>query len=182
MTKTVALIVGSLRKDSINRKLATALGTLAQGKLTFHEVNIGALPHYNEDLWEQAPAPVTDMKATVDKADAVLVVTPEYNRSFPGIIKNALDWGSRPYGKNSWSGKPAAATGTSGGAISSAVAQSHLKSELLNQNMVVMHQPEAYVQWNEDAFAADGSITDENIRKFLQGYVDAFAAFIDKHG
>ncbi|SMO54815.1 NADPH-dependent FMN reductase [Paracoccus laeviglucosivorans] len=182
MTKTVALLVGSLRKDSINRRLAKALEKLAEGKLTFTEVNIGALPHYNEDLWENVPASVTELKQTVEAADAVLVVTPEYNRSFPGVIKNAMDWASRPYGKNSWSGKPAAATGTSGGAIASAVAQSHLKSELLNQNMVVMHQPEAYVQWKEEAFAADGSITDESIRKFLQAYVDAFARFVEKHG
>lgn len=182
MTKTVALIIGSLRKESINRRLARALQGLAQGKLTFHEVNIGALPHYNEDLWEHAPAAVTALKQAVASADAVLVVTPEYNRSFPGVIKNALDWASRPYGQNSWSGKPAAVTGTSGGAIASAVAQSHLKSELLNQNMVVMHQPEAYVQWKEDAFAEDGTITDENIRKFLQAYVDAFAGFVEKHG
>lgn len=181
MTKTVALIIGSLRKDSINRKLSKALQVLAQGKLTFQDVNIGALPHYNEDLWENAPASVTELKAVVEKADAVLVVTPEYNRNFPGVIKNALDWGSRPYGKNSWSGKPAAIAGTSPGAIGTAAAQSHLRTELVNQNMVVMHQPEAYVQWKDEVFAEDGSITDEGTRKFLQSYVDAFARFIDKH-
>ncbi|MTH63473.1 NADPH-dependent FMN reductase [Paracoccus shanxieyensis] len=182
MTKTVAVIIGSLREDSINRKLTRALEKLAEGKLSFVELNIGALPHYNEDLWETVPAEVSDLKAKVEAADAVLAVTPEYNRSFPGVIKNALDWASRPYGKNSWSGKPAAVTGTSPGVIGAAVAQGHLKAEMLNQNMVVMHQPEAYIHWKADAFADDGSITDEGIRKFLQAYVDAFAAFIEKHG
>ena len=128
------------------------------------------------------PAAVTALKTAVAGADAVLAVTPEYNRSFPGVIKNALDWGSRPYGKNSWSGKPAAVTGASPGAIGAAIAQSHLKSELLNQNMLVMHQPEAYIQFKPEAFAKDGSVTDDGLRKFLQSYVDAFADFIEKHG
>lgn len=181
MAKTVALIIGSLREDSINHKLAKALVKLAEGRVNFEEINIGDLPHYNEDLWDDLPAPVAALKDLANNADAVLVVTPEYNRNFPGVIKNALDWGSRPYGQSSWSGKPAAVTGSSPGAIGAAVAQSHLKSELLNHNMVVMHQPEAYLQWKPEAFAADGSITDPSIAKFLSGYVDAFVAFIDKH-
>lgn len=181
MTKTVALIIGSLRKDSINRKLAKALEKLAEGKLTFVEVNIGALPHYNEELWDNPPAAVTEMKATLATADAVLVVTPEYNRSYPGVIKNALDWGSRPYGQSSWPGKAAAVTGASPGAIGTAVGQAHLKLDLLVQDTIVMAHPEAYIQWKPEAYGPDGSVTDEGTRKFLQSYVDAFAAFIDKH-
>lgn len=181
MAKNVALIIGSLRKDSINRKLAKALEKLADGRLMFTEINIGTLPHYNDELWDNVPSPVAALKDQVGNADAVLVVTPEYNRNFPGVIKNALDWGSRPYGSNSWSGKPAAVTGSSPGAIGTAVAQAHLKSELLNQDMVVMHQPEAYLQWKAEAFAPDGTITDPSIAKFLTAYIDAFVAFIDKH-
>lgn len=182
MPKSVALIIGSLRKDSINRKLAKALEKLAEGRLSFHELHIGDLPHYNEELWANLPEPVARLKDRIEHSDAVLAVTPEYNRSYPGVIKNALDWASRPYGDNSWSGKPAAVTGASPGAIGAAVAQAHLKSDMLNLNMVMMHQPEAYIQWKPEAFAADGTISDESLRKFLGAYVDAFVAFIEKHG
>lgn len=182
MAKTVALIIGSLRKDSLNRKLAKALQRLAEGRLVFRELQIGDLPHYNEELWDHPPASVAQLKDQMSDADAVLAITPEYNRSYPGVIKNALDWASRPYGDNSWSGKPAAVTGTSPGAIGTAVAQSQLKQALLNFDMIVMHQPEAYLQWKPEAVAADGSITDPALHKFLSAYVDAFVAFVDKHG
>lgn len=182
MSKSVALIIGSLRKDSLNRKLAKALEKLAEGRLSFHELHIGDLPHYNEELWGNLPEPVARLKDRLEHSDAVLAITPEYNRSYPGVIKNALDWASRPYGANSWAGKPAAVTGTSPGAIGTAVAQTHLKSDMLNLGMIIMQQPEAYLQWKPEAVAADGTVTDDSLRKFLSAYVDAFEAFIAKHG
>lgn len=181
MAKKVALIVGSLRKDSINRKLARAIQKLAEGRLSFVELEIGALPHYNEDLWADLPPVVSRIKAQIEEADAVLAVTPEHNRHNPAVINNALEWASRPYGQNSWSGKPAAVTGTSPGAIGAAVAQSCLKLAMLNCNMVMMHQPEAYIQFSPEVFGDDGTIHDESVRGFLQAWVDAFVAFIDKH-
>lgn len=182
MAKSVALIIGSLRKDSINRKLGKALEKLAEGRLSFHELHIGDLPHYNEELSDNLPDPVARLKDRVEHSDAVLAITPEYNRSYPGVIKNAFDWASRPYGANSWAAKPAAVTGTSPGAIGAAVAQARLKSDMLNLGMIVMAQPEAYIQWKPDAVAADGSISDESLRKFLGGFVTAFEEFIAKHG
>lgn len=182
MAKSVALIIGSLRKDSINRKLGKALEKLAEGRLSFQELHIGDLPHYNEELWDNLPDPVARLKDRMENVDAVLAITPEYNRSYPGVIKNALDWGTRPYGNNSWANKPVAVTGTSPGAIGAAVGQSRLKGDMLNVGMILMAQPEAYIQWKPEAFAADGSVSDESLRKFLTGYIDAFAAFIEKHG
>lgn len=182
MAKSVALIVGSLRKESINRRLGKALEKLAEGRLTFHELHIGDLPHYDEDLWADLPDSVARLKDRLSHSDAVLAITPEYNRSYPGVIKNALDWATRPYGDNSWANKPAAVTGTSPGAIGGAVGQVRLKADMLNLGMIVMAQPEAYIQWKPEAVAADGSISDESLRKFLSGYIDAFVAFIDKHG
>ncbi|MDO5622081.1 MAG: NAD(P)H-dependent oxidoreductase [Paracoccus sp. (in: a-proteobacteria)] len=182
MTKTVAVLIGSLRKDSLNRKLAQALEKLAKGKLEFDYIELADLPHYNEDLWDNPPASVVTLKERIGTADGVLFLTPEYNRHFPGVLKDALDWGSRPYGNNSWSGKPAAVTGTSPGAIGAAVGQVQLRNAILHLNMHVMQQPEAYIQWRDEAFAADGSITDDGTRKFLQGFIDAFATHIGKIG
>ena len=180
MVKTVAVITGSLRRDSINQKLTRALQKLAEGRLQFHSLHIGDLPHYNEDLWANPPEPVLRMKDRIEHSDAVLAVTPEYNRSYPGIIKNAIDWGSRPVGENSWRGKPAAVTGTSAGKISSALAQARLKNDMLHVGMVVMSMPEAFIQWQPEAYAIDGSVQDEKTAKFLKGYVDAFANWIDR--
>lgn len=182
MVKTVAVITGSLRKDSINQKLTRALQKLAEGRLQFHPLHIGDLPHYNEDLWAAPPESVLRMKDRIENSDAVLAVTPEYNRSYPGIIKNALDWGTRPVGENSWRGKPAAVTGTSAGLISSALAQARLKNDMLHVGMVMMSMPEAYIQWHPEAYAIDGSVQDEKTAKFLNGYIDAFAKWIDRHG
>lgn len=181
MAKTVAVLIGSLRKDSINQKFAHVLEKLAEGKLKFQILNIGDLPHYNDDLWANPPKSVVELKDQVAASDAVLAIAPEYNRSYPGIIKNALDWGTRPYGKNVWSGKPAAITGASGGKIGAAVGQAHLRLDMLNDNMIVMHQPELYLQWNADDYGDDYSVKNEETRKFLMGFIDAFAAFIEKH-
>jgi len=182
MVKTVAVMVGSLRKDSLNHKLMKALEKLAEGRLQFHPLHIGDLPHYDDGLWADPPESVLRLKDRVEHSDAVLAITPEYNRSYPGIMKNAFDWATRPFGQNSWKGKPAAVTGTSPGAIGAAMAQARLKSDMLHMGMVMMSAPEAYIQWNPDAYAADGSVTDEKTAKFLQGFVDAFVDWIEKHG
>ena len=106
MAKNVAVMIGSLRRESINRKLTAVLEKLAGDRLQFHELHIGDLPHYNDDLWDNIPEPVARFKDRLDHSDAVLAVTPEYNRGYPGVIKNAIDWGTRPYGQNSWRGCP----------------------------------------------------------------------------
>lgn len=182
MAKSVAVIVGSLRKESINHRLMLALQNLAGDRLQFHPLHIGDLPHYNEELWAEPPVPVLRLKDRVEHSDAVLAITPEYNRSYPGVIKNALDWGTRPYGENSWKDKPAAITGASPGVIGAAVGQARLKTDMLAVGMVMMPTPEAYIQWKPEAYAADGQVTDPATAKFLGGFVDAFAAWIEKHG
>jgi chromate reductase, NAD(P)H dehydrogenase (quinone) len=126
----VAVIVGSNRRDSINRKLAQALAKLGEGRLAFHFVAIEDLPLYSQDLEGELPSSVVRFKSEIAAADALLFVTPEHNRSIPAVLKNAIDWGARPYGQNSWSGKPAAITGTSPGALGTAVAQLHLRQVL----------------------------------------------------
>jgi chromate reductase len=182
MPKTVAVMIGSLRKESINRKYAKTLEKLAGGRLQFHELHIGDLPHYNDDLWDNIPEPVARFKDRLNNSDAVLAITPEYNRSYPGVIKNALDWGTRPYGQNSWAGKPTAINGTSPGAVGTAVGQARLRGDMLAVGSVVMTFPEAYLQWKPEIYAPDGSVTDESTRAFLQGYVDAFVSWIEKQG
>jgi len=182
MPKTVAVLVGSLREESINRKIARQLEKLAEGKLIFDHVLIGDLPFYNEDLWKNPPQPVTRMKAQVERADGVLVVSPEYNRGFPGLLANAFEWGSRPPGQSAWRGKPAAMTGVTKGAVGTAAGQQHLRLALVNLMTVVMHAPELYITWTDERFAADGSIRSGETRKVMEGFLDAFASWIDKHG
>lgn len=181
MTRTVAVIVGSLRKDSINRKYARVLENLAEGRLTFDHVEIGDLPPYNDDLWQGGvgPQPVERMKRQIDAADAVLVIAPEFNRSVPGIVANAFDWGSRPWGKSSWTGKPAALTGMTPGATGTAAGQQHLRLQLINLGCIVMHQPEIYMTWTPERFG-DGEVKSEETRKLLQDYIDAFANWIER--
>ncbi len=178
MAKKVAVIVGSLKAASINKKLALALGKLAEGKLEFSLVRIDDIPLFSEDLEANLPAPVARFKAEVEAADAVLFVTPEYSRSMPGVMKNLIDWGSRPYGKSSFSGKIAGIAGTSPGVVGTAAAQQDLRKLLTIFNMKIMGQPEVYLQTKPGLIADDHSITDEGTKKFLQGYVDKFAQFI----
>lgn len=182
MTKTVAVLIGSLRKDSINRKYAKVLEKLGGDHFKFVDINIGDVPHYNEDLWDNPPEAVTRMKEQVAGADAVLIISPEYNRSYPAVIKNALDWGTRPYGKNVWLGKPCAITGTSTGAAGTAVGQAHLRLDAVNCSMIVMHAPEAYIRWNDDSFGDDGTLKDDGTKEFLGKFLKSFNTFIAKHG
>ena len=128
------------------------------------------------------PPEAAALKEAIASADGVLLVTPEYNNGIPGVFKNAIDWGTRPYGQNSWARMPAAITGTSPGAVGTAVAQSRLRSDMLNAGCMVMAIPEAYIQWKPEIYAPDGSVEDEGTRKFLQGFVDAFVSWIDTRG
>ncbi len=174
----IAVFVGSLRKASYNRQLAQALQALFADKADFDYVEIGDLPLYNQDDDGDYPPQGKRLKQQVRDADAVLFVTAEYNRSIPGVLKNAIDLGSRPYGDSAFAGKPAAVLGISVGAIGTAPAQQHLRNVLAYLDMQVMGQPEVFLQHKEGLFGSDGTIANDDTRKFLQGFVDKFAAWI----
>jgi chromate reductase len=178
--RKVAVLVGSLRKASYNRKMALALEKLAPATLKLGIVEIRDLPLYNEDLEADPPRPWLDFRQQVRERDAVLFVTPEYNRSVPGGLKNAIDVGSRPYGQSVWSKKPCAVVSVSPGAIGGFGANHHLRQSLVFLDMPVLQQPEAYVGGAATLFAEDGSIASEGTRKFLTGLMEAFAAMIEK--
>ena len=177
---TIAVVVGSLRRDSFNAKLAEGLMKLAPADVVFKRIEIGDLPLYNQDDdADQAPA-VKRMKAEIQAADGVLFATPEYNRSVPGVLKNAIDHGSRPYGHSAWKGKPAGVIGASPGAISTAAAQQHLRNVLTAVDMPTMAHPEGFVQVKDGLFDADGAIGEAS-RKFLQAWVDQFIGWVGAH-
>ena len=175
----VALIVGSNRRESINRKLAQALAKLGADKFAFKFVQIDDLPMYNQDHEADLPANVARFKAEIAAADGLLFVTPEHSRSIPAVLKNAIDWGGRPWGKNSWTGKVAAVTGTSGGAISTALAQQHLRQILSAQGVHLMGG-EAYLQFKPELIDANDTIADEGTRRFLKAYLDQFANLVSR--
>ncbi len=177
MTAEVAVIVGSLRKDSVNRVFAQALAKLARPKLDLQIVEIGALPLYNQDLEGELPAPVLRFKQQVESADAVLFVTPEFNRTFSAALKNAIEWGSRPWGKNSWAGKPAAIVGATLGAVGTAAAQSQLRSVVGATGAALTIQPEVYLNYRE-GLIVDGEITDESFTTVLNDWTAKFADWI----
>jgi len=173
----IAVIVGSLRRDSYNRKLATALMALGPADFTFAELCIGGLPLYNQDDDAKQAEPVVVFKAAVAAAQGVLFVTPEYNRSVPGVLKNAIDHGSRPHGKSAWRGKPAGIIGASPGAVGTAVAQQHLRGILATLAMPALTTPEAFIQV-KDGFFDDAGGVNEGSRKFLQGWMDHYVAWV----
>jgi chromate reductase len=173
----IAVIVGSNRRESVNRRLAQALAKLGVEKFSFNFVQIDDLPIYNQDLEGELPKSVVRFKSEIAAADGLLFVTPEHNRSITTVLKNAIDWGARPYGQNSWNGKPAAITGTSPGALGTAIAQQHLRQIMGNLGVLVMGG-EVYVGFKPGLIDADGGITDESTRKFLGGFVDQFAALV----
>jgi|SRR5687768_2280968 chromate reductase, NAD(P)H dehydrogenase (quinone) len=180
MPRQIGYVVGSLRKDSLNRKLAIALIKLAPPDFTFKELRIGDLPLYNQDD-DRAQAPeVQRLKSDLRAVDAVMFVTPEYNRSLPGVLKNALDHASRPYGQSAWAGKPAGIIGMSTGAISTAVAQLHLRTILAYLDMPTLGQPEAYLQNKEGFFDDAGNIANGETKKFLHGWMDKYVAWVKK--
>ncbi|MDE2254105.1 MAG: NAD(P)H-dependent oxidoreductase [Betaproteobacteria bacterium] len=174
----VAVLVGSLRKDSINRKVANALIELAPAGLTLSIVEIGQLPIYNQDGDENPPTAWSTFRERIKAADAVLFVTPEHNRSVPAALKNALDVGSRPYGKNVWGGKPGAVVSASPGAIGGFGANHHLRQSLVFLNVPAMAQPEAYLGGADKLFDASGKLANEGTRKFLESYMQAYAAWV----
>ncbi|WP_375451959.1 NADPH-dependent FMN reductase [uncultured Devosia sp.] len=180
--KIVAVLLGSLSRKSINASLAKALEKLAAPALAFDYLDIASLPHYNNDLWDNPPEAVTRFKAQVSAADAVLIVMPEINRSFPAVIKNALDWGSRPWGQSSWLGKPVSLVGMTPGTSGTAPGQGHLRTILPLFDLIVMGQPEVYLNFKPGLIDDHFEITDDTTRGFLEGYLAKFAAFIDHHG
>ncbi len=175
----VAVVVGSLRKDSFNRRLALALAKIAPPEFDFVLSDIGDLPLYNQDDDEHQAASVKRFKKEIRESLAVLFVTPEYNRSVPGVLKNAIDHASRPYAQSAWDGKPAAIVGLSVGALGSALAQQHLRNVLSCLNMPVLPQPDVYLQYKEGLF--DGENIGESSKKFLQSWMNAFCAWIQKY-
>src|SRR5262245_12659790 len=179
MTAKVAVIVGSLRKDSVNRQFAEALAKLAKPKLDLQIVEIADLPLYNQDLESELPGPVVRFKQQIESADAVLFVTPEFNRSFSAALKNAIEWGSRPWGKTSWAGKPGAIVGATLGAVGTAAAQSQLRSVVAAVGVALTAQPEIYVNFRE-GLIVDGEISDESFTAVLDDWVVRFAAWIDR--
>jgi chromate reductase len=177
---TIAVIVGSLRHDSFNRKLASAVALLAPKDFTFQQLEIGDLPLYSQDDDAQQANSVQRLKAAIADAQGLLFVTPEYNRSIPGVLKNAIDHASRPYGQSVWGGKPAGVLGVSVGAMGTAMAQQHLRNILAYLDVPTLGQPEAYIQAKDDLFARDGTIG-EGSRKFLQVWMGAYVAWIKQH-
>ena|ERR1039458_7513539 len=177
-TFDVVVFVGSLRKDSINRKVANALAEIAPSDLKLSIIDIGQLPLYNQDEDENPPSAWAAFRERVRAADAVLFVTPEYNRSVPAALKNALDVGSRPYGKSVWNGKPGAVVSASPGAIGAFGANHHLRQSLVFLNVPTMHQPEAYIGGADKLFDNSGKLTNESTRDFLRKFMQAIAAWI----
>lgn len=177
---TVAVLVGSLRQDSINRRLARALAAMAPERLRFELLELGDLPLFNQDHETAPGAAVERFRAAMDAADALLFVTPEYNRSIPGVLKNAIDHASRPPGQRVFAGKPAAVMGVSPGATGTALAQQHLRNILAHLDTVTMGQPELFLQAREGFFDADGGIG-EGSRAFLQRWLERFAAWVERH-
>src|SRR5215218_9597229 len=179
-TFKVGYLIGSLAKGSINRKLATALTRLAPEHLTFTEIPIKDLPLYSYDYDADFPPVAKAFKDALATVDAVVFVTPEYNRSIPGGLKNAIDWASRPYGRNSFARKPSAVIGTSPGKIGTAVAQQHLRSILSFCNSPQMNSPEAYIHFTPGLITDTGEVTDASTEEFLTNYMKEFAGFIGR--
>lgn len=176
----VAVLVGSLRKDSFNRKMAHALHELAPPSLTLEIVEIGQLPLYNQDEDANAPASWVAFRDRIRKADGVLFVTPEYNRSVPAALKNAIDVGSRPYGKSVWDGKPGAVISVSPSAIGAFGANHHLRQSLVFLNVPAMQQPEAYIGGADKLFDAEGKLANPSTREFIAKYIQAYAAWVER--
>lgn len=182
MSRRVAVLVGSLRKQSFNKKLADALTALAPSGLALEQVEIGDLPLYNQDLDTDAPPPSwTRFREAVKGADAVLFVTPEYNRSMTGALKNAIDVGSRPWGKSVWGGKPAAVITASPGALGGYGANHHVRQSLAALNVPLLPSPELYLNGIGEAFDEQGALKDGKLKDLVSGALGKFADWIEKH-
>ncbi|MFA4993959.1 MAG: NAD(P)H-dependent oxidoreductase [Bdellovibrionales bacterium] len=176
----IAVLVGSLRKESFNRKLADALAVMAPPDFSFKQLQIGDLPLYNQDDDSNQAPSVKRLKKEIQDSQGVLFVTPEYNRSVSGVLKNAIDHASRPYGQSAWAHKPAAVIGVSPGAVGTAVAQQHLRNILVTINMPTLAAPEAFIQATDALFDASGNIG-EGSKKFLEKWMSAYVAWIKKN-
>jgi chromate reductase len=174
----VAVLVGSLRRDSLNRKMAHALASLAPASLALEIIELRDLPHYDSDLEEAPPASWLAFRQQIRAADALLFVTPEYNRSVPGALKNALDVGSRPYGKSAWQGKPGAVVSVSPGALGAFGANHHLRQSMVFLDVPMMQQPEAYIGGAAALFDAEGKLANDSTRAFLAKFMASFAAWV----
>ena len=181
MPRNVAVLVGSLRKESFTRKVANALAELASPVLALTQLEIGRLQLYNQDLEATPPAEWQRFRDQVRAADAILFATPEYNRSVPGVLKNAIDVGSRPYGKSAWAGKPAALVSVSPGAIGAFGANHHLRQSLVFLDMPCLQQPEVYIGGADKLFDQQGKLTNDAVRDLLRKLATAFARWIEAH-
>lgn len=179
-TRKIAVIIGSMRKESFNRKVAKTIMMLAPSTLEMEIVEIGQLPMYNQDDDDNPPATYLEFREKLKQFDGVLFCTPEYNRSVPGVLKNAIDVGSRPYGHSAWSGKPCAIVSVSPGALAGFGANHHLRQSLVFLNMPAMQQPEAYLGNIGGQFDGD-QLNNDSTRGFLQKFVDAFATWVERH-
>lgn len=180
MTRTIGYIVGSISSTSINRRLATVLKNLAPEGTELVEIPIKDLPFYSVDFDADIPQVARDFKQAIADVDGVIIVTPEYSRSIPGVLKNALDWAARPYGQMSLYGKPVAIIGTSGSGIATAAAQQHLRAILGHFSAVTMGQPEGFIQDRPGLFTDEGQVTDDSTAGFLTGYLEAFNSLISR--
>jgi chromate reductase len=177
---TIAVLVGSLRRESFNRRLAHAMARMAPSDFTFDLVQIDDLPLYNQDDDAHPTTSVLRVRAEIKKAHGLLFITPEYNRSIPGVLKNAIDHASRPYGQSAWAGKRAGVLGVSVGAMGTAMAQQHLRNILAYLDVSTLGQPEAFIQAKDDLFTSDGSIG-QSSHKFLQDWMAHYVAWIKQH-
>ena len=176
----IAVVVGSLRRDSFNRKLASAIVKLAPSEFSFAQVQINDLPLYNQDEDGNPTAGVDRLKREIKTAQGLLFVTPEYNRSIPGVLKNAIDHASRPYGKNAWAGKPAGILGVSVGVIGTAMAQQHLRNVLAYLDVPALGQPEAFIHAKDSLFDQTGNIGPES-KAFMQAWMDRYVAWVKQY-
>jgi chromate reductase len=176
----IGVVVGSLRRESYNRKLATAIVRLAPSEFSFQQLRIDDLPLYNQDDDANQAAAVKRLKSEIAASQGLLFVTAEYNRSIPGILKNAIDHASRPYGQSAWDGKPAGIIGVSVGAAGTAMSQQHLRSVLAYLDVPTLGQPEAFIQAKDGLFDADGNIGPDS-RQFLQGWMNKYVAWVKSH-
>jgi chromate reductase len=177
----IAVVVGSLRRDSLNRTLAGALAKLAPPSFALQQLRIDDLPLYNQDDDRAQAPPVQRLKAEIRAAQGLIFVTPEYNRSIPGVLKNAIDNASRPYGDSAFTGKPAGVIGASVGAVGTAVAQQHLRTILAYLDAPTLGQPEAFLHAKEGFFDVSGDFASPGTRKFVQGWMDRYVAWVEKH-
>lgn len=181
MAYKIEVVVGSLRRESLNKALAHALTKLASAEFEFAFLDIGVLPLYSQDYDNEYPAPAREFKQRIQAADGLLFATPEYNRSMPGVLKNALDWGSRPWGQSVWKDKPAAVCGISVGATGTALAQQHLRNVLAYLDVPTLGQPEIFLKHSDGFFDADGNIANDDTRKFLTTFVQRFEGWVKRH-